>query len=165
MAMTGLGLGDGSRYRMAWRFGAAVALTMGLTVSGQVADNDVFRQAVNYVFTGQVDPSDAPDIVDRKGCVVVVPDPKNNRFARYHLGRFKMDGASYDKRYSGARTFYDLDVRGDDIILEYLSSDKTKINQAFRSAQISLPGNIDQSQRALQIIAESCRSETPKAPF
>ena len=37
-------------------------------------DDDVFQQAVNYVFTGKIDPGAGPEIVDRKSCVVVVPE-------------------------------------------------------------------------------------------
>jgi hypothetical protein len=35
------------------------------------------QKAVNYLFTGRNDPQDAPEILDRKSCVVVVPDPKS----------------------------------------------------------------------------------------
>jgi hypothetical protein len=31
-----------------------------------LSEVDVFRQAVNYVFSGQVEPQDGPEIVDKK---------------------------------------------------------------------------------------------------
>src|SRR4249920_2418039 len=65
------------------------------------SEADVFQQAVNYVFTGSVDPQDGPEIVDRKSCVIVLRDPKFNRYIRYHLSRFNMDGAIFGKKYSG----------------------------------------------------------------
>ena len=102
------------------------------------ADGDIFQQALNYVFTGTIDPKSAPEIVDRKSCIVVVPDPRFNRFARYYLSRFKMNASLISKKYSGTRTLYELDVDGDDVIVEYLGPDRKTVLEAFKSAQISL---------------------------
>ena len=130
------------------------------------AENDVFQQAVNYVFTGKIDPSDGPEIVDRKSCVVVVPDPKFKRYARYYLSRFKMDISRISKKYSGPQILYELDVEGDDVLLEYLNADKTTVAYGFKSAHISLPGNIDQIEKALRLIfADRCKADKPKSPF
>jgi hypothetical protein len=126
---------------------------------------DVLQQAVNYVFTGRVDPVDAPDVVDRKNCVVVMPDARFKRYTRFYLGRFRLDAARFNKRYSGSRAVYDLDVQGDDVILEYLGPDKTTVLQAYKSAQVALPGDFDSTQKALKIIGDSCKAEGPKAPF
>lgn len=126
----------------------------------------MFQQAVNYVFTGRIDPRDGPEIVDRKSCVVVVPDPKYKRYARYYLSRFKMDIARVNKKYSGPQVFYELEVQGDEVLLEYLNADKTTVAFGFKSAQISLPGNIDQTERALKLIFSGhCKADKPKAPF
>ena len=130
------------------------------------ADDDVFQHAINYVFTGRIDPRDSPEIVDRKSCVVVVTDPKNKRYIRYYLGRFKMDVSRISKTYSGRQTFYVLEVEGDDVIVEYLNLDKTGIINRFKSAQISLPGNIAQTEKALHLIfSEHCKADDPKPPF
>src|SRR6266478_8345639 len=44
--------------------------------------------------------------------------------------------------------------------------DKTTVDYGFKSAHISLPGNIDQIKRALQLIfAEYCKADKPKSPF
>ena len=127
---------------------------------------DLFQQAINYVFTGSIDPKDAPEIVDSKACVVVVPDRNFKRFARYYMSRFKMNTSLIGKKYSGPRTLYELDVSGDDTILEYLSSDKATVLEAFKSAQIPLPGDIDRTQKALTIIfADRCKPEREKTPF
>jgi len=77
-----------------------------------------------------------------------------------------MDAASINKIYSGTQPHYVLDVEGDDIIVEYLELDKTTVVQGFKSAHISLPGNFDQTQKALRIIfAEQCRKDKEKGPF
>jgi len=130
------------------------------------AEDDVLQQAVNYVFTGRIDPQDGPEIVDRKACVVVVPDHKFKRYAKYYLRRFKMDTARLSKRYSGPQVSYELEVEGDDILLEYLNADKTTVAYGFKTAHIALPGNIEQTEKALKLIfSGDCKSDKPKAPF
>ncbi len=131
-----------------------------------VAEDDLFQLAVNYVFTGSTDPRDPPEIVDRKSCIVVVLDSKFQTYIRYYLSRFRMDSAHISKTYSGRQIFYVLEVEGDDIVVEHLNPDKTTVARGFRSAQISLPGNIDQSEKALRLIfADYCRADKPKPPF
>ena len=130
------------------------------------AETDLFQQAVNYVFTGQVDPKDGPEIADRKSCVIVLRDPNFNRYIRYYLGRFKMDDALFDKKYSGSRVSYEVNVKSDDTLIEYLNPDKKTVIQGYRSAQIPLPGDIDQTRKALNIIfTDYCKFQKPKTPF
>ena len=149
------------------RFSFAVVIFFLWTVSLQaVVEDDVFQQAINYIFTGRIDPKDGPDIVDRKSCIVVVPEPNLNRYARYYLKRFKMDVARISKKYAGRQILYELEVEGDDVILEYLKADKTTVDFGFKSAHISLPGNIDQTEKALHLVfAEHCKADKPKSPF
>jgi hypothetical protein len=129
-------------------------------------ETDLFQEAVNYVFTGTTDPQDAPQIVDRKSCVVLIHDAKYNRYIRYHLSRFKMDTANFSKIYAGSRVLYNLEVAGDDVILEYLDVDKKTVEQTYKSAQIPLPGNFDQTQKALKIIFTNyCKADQLETPF
>jgi hypothetical protein len=130
-----------------------------------VAEDDVFQLAVNYLFTGRIDPSDRPEIADPKSCIVVVFDSTFQTYVRYYLNRFKMDSARISKTYSGQQIFYVLEIEGDDIVVEHLSPDKTTVTRGFKSAQISLPGNIDQSEKALRLIADHCKADKPKPPF
>src|ERR1043165_5746395 len=111
--------GDTFRRRSA----VAAALLLGLVglQTPALSEADVVQQAVNYVFTGSIDPQDGPEIVDRKSCVIVLRDPKFNRYIRYYLSRFNMDDAIFGKKYSGARPYYELDVKGDDVVFEYLN--------------------------------------------
>ncbi|HEY2186597.1 MAG TPA: hypothetical protein VGH39_16530 [Xanthobacteraceae bacterium] len=129
-------------------------------------EEDRFQQAVNYVFTGRTDPANGPEIVDRKECVVVVPEPKFNRYARYRLSRFKMDTHRISKKYAGSQALYELEVEGDDVIFEYLKPDKATIDYGFRSAHISLPGDPDQTEKALALIfSQYCKPERSRGPF
>ena len=128
-----------------------------------LAEDDPLQKAVNYLFTGRNDPQDAPEILNRKSCVVVVPDPKSKRPTRYYLGRFRMDTAFINKTYAGSDTAYSLDVKGAEVIVEYLDLDKSTVLHGHKSAQISLPGDTDQTNAALALIASLCTNGNPKA--
>jgi hypothetical protein len=130
-----------------------------------LAEDDPLQKAVNYLFTGRIDPQDTPEILDRKTCVVVVSDPKSKKYVRYYLGRFRKDTTLIDKTYAGSDTVYNLDIKGAGVIVEYLDNDKTTVLHGHKSAQISLPEDIDQTNKALEIIASLCRNAKPKAPF
>ena len=124
-------------------------------------EDDPLQKAVNYLFTGRNDPQDAPEILDRKSCVVVVSDPKFKQPVRYYLGRFRMDTAFINKTYAGSETIYNLDVKGAEVIVEYLDIGKSTVLHGHKSAQISLPGDIDQTNKALALIASLCRNSKP----
>ena len=130
-----------------------------------LAEDDPLQKAVNYLFTGRTDPQDTPEILDRKSCVVVVPDAKSKQYVRYYLGRFRMETALIDKTYAGSDTTYNLDIKGADVIVEYLDIDKSTVLHGHKSAHISLPGDIDQTNKALELIAKLCRNGKPKDQF
>ncbi len=129
-----------------------------------LADGDVLQQAINYVFTGRIDPEHGPEMVDRNGCVVAVVDPLSNRMTRYHLGRFRLDAPRFEKVYAGRMPNYRLVAEGDDNVIEFLNPDGT-VSHGQRNVQIPLPGDFDQSQRALRVIAEQCKPSAPKPLF
>jgi hypothetical protein len=76
-----------------------------------------------------------------------------------------MDSAFIDKTYAGSKTIYSLDVKGAEVIVEYLDLGKTTVLHGHKSAQISLPGDIDQTNKALALIASLCRNGRPKDQF
>jgi hypothetical protein len=147
--------------------GMVVLVVAAWLAASAAAAPDLFQQAVAYVFTGRVDPPEPIEIVDRKTCVVIVPDRRFNRLVRYYLGRFDMDRARFNTRYSGTRAFYELDVRGEDVILEYLDPKTRAVLQSYRSAQIALPGGPEQTRRALDVVFADgrCQDAEPKVPF
>ncbi|MGA7026835.1 MAG: hypothetical protein WB036_29230 [Pseudolabrys sp.] len=128
-----------------------------------LAEDDPLQKAVNYLFTGRNNPQDAPEILDRKSCVVVVSDPKSKQPTRYYLGRFRMDTAFINKTYASSDTAYSLDVKGAEVIVEYLDLDKSTVLHGHKSAQISLPGDTDPTNAALALIASLCTNGNPKA--
>jgi len=145
---------------LAWSFATAIG------PADATGAEDRLQAAVNYVFTGKVDPANGPEIVDRGSCIVRVPEPKFNRYARYYLGRFKMETARISKKYAGSQTLYELEVDGDDTVLEYLKPDKVTVDYGFRSAHIPLPGDPEQTEKALALIfSQYCKAERPRSPF
>jgi hypothetical protein len=166
--MAGLTLPNESGHAIRWLLAVAAVSTFG-TVSLQtlaLAEAPVFQQALNYVFTGKVDPQNGPEIEDKKSCVILLRDANFNRYVRYYLSRFKMEDALFIKKYSGSRVYYELNVKGDEVVVEYLNLDKKTVIQGYRSAQISLPGDIDQTQKALHIVfTNQCQPEKPTTPF
>jgi hypothetical protein len=145
---------------------AMAALLWVAAVQGAAPQADLFQEAINYVFTGKTDPPDPPVIIDRASCIIVMRDPKYPRYIRYNLSRFKMDAANFTKTYAGSQVLYSLEVSGDDVLLEYLGLDKTTVAERYKSAQIALPGNIDQTQKALKIIfASHCKVDQTNVPF
>ena len=154
------------RRKVALSLAVAGSLLAALALPDRAAAaDDAFQRAVNYVFTGKVDPQDGPKIVDRESCVVVVSEPKFRRYARYYLSRFKMDVSRITKKYAGRQVMYELEVEGDDIIFEYLKADNKTVDYGFASAHIPLPGNIDLTEKALQLITEQCKADKSKSPF
>ena len=77
-----------------------------------------------------------------------------------------MDGARISKTYSGRQTFYILEVESNDVVVENLALDKKTVVTGYKTAQISLPGDIDQTEMALHLIfTDHCKSDKPKSPF
>jgi hypothetical protein len=130
------------------------------------AADDTLQRAINYIFTGRVDPKDAPEIVDRAACIIVLPQPASSRYARYYLKRFNMDAARISTKYAGSRTLHELEVGGDDVIVEYLKLDKTTVDYGLRSAHISLSGSSDVTDKAIKIVFdEYCKPKKSESPF
>ena len=73
-----------------------------------------------------------------------------------------MNTAFIDKTYVGSETVYSLDVKGAGVIVEYLELDKSTVLHGYKSAQISLPGDIDQTNTALALIASLCTNGEPQ---
>jgi hypothetical protein len=160
----------GSRTAKQWRCRSAclaIVAVLGIASTAQAEEPDrLFVQAVNYIFTGRIDPPDGPEITDAKSCIVVVPEPKFNRYARYYLNRVKLGTARISKKYAGPQVIYEWEVESDDVIFEYLKPDKKTVDYGFRSAHIALPGNVEQTERAIALIySKYCKQDQQKGPF
>ena len=76
-----------------------------------------------------------------------------------------MDTALVNKTYAGSETVYSLDVKGGEVIVEYLDLGKSTVLHGHKSAQISLPGDIDQTNKTLALIAALCTNGKTKGQF
>jgi hypothetical protein len=128
------------------------------------ADAGRLQQAINYVFTGDIAAQPNIEIADGNLCVVVVSEPERNRVSRYHLRRFKPETFRFEQRYVGRTPTYQLYVEGDEDVIEFLNPDRS-VSHSHRTARFALPGDIDQSRRALRLISEQCKPEKPKPLF
>ena len=142
----------------------AVALLTALPQAHAAAEPDVLQRAINYIFTGRLDPQNGPKIVDRDTCTVLVPDPANQRTIRYRFGRVNTDRLLVEKIYAGRLPNYRLSIEGDEDVIEFLNPDMS-VAHAHRTAQIPLPGEIGAIERALKLVADRCKSPGPKLPF
>ena len=146
-----------------WRF---VFLTFFCTLPTLAAQkDDLLQKAFNYVLTGDLDPKDAPEIIDPTSCVIVLRDPKYPRFIKYYFARITPDNSRITKDYAGRKTLYKLDIESANVVIEYLSADKATTVEAFKSAQIDLPGDIEETQKALKVISQRCKQERSSSPF
>src|SRR5262245_23721444 len=127
--------------------------------------DDLLQQAFNYVFTGNIDAKEGPEIVDGTSCIVVARDPRFPRFIRYYFGRFRPDNSRITRNNAGRKTLSKLKFEAVKVVIEYLTNDKVNVVQAFKSVQIDLLGDIDQTKKALKVIAERCNGEQSKPPF
>ncbi|MFN3349896.1 hypothetical protein [Pseudorhodoplanes sp.] len=128
------------------------------------AESERVQQAITYVFTGSIDPQENVEIADRKLCMVVVSEPDRNRLTRYYLSRFKPDSFRFETQYIGRTPTYRLYVEGDDNVVEFLNPDRS-VAHGHRTARFALPGDIEQTRRALRLIADECKPEKPKPLF
>jgi len=100
--------------------GVVIFLWIVLTQIHALAEDDSLQKAVNYLFRGRNDPQDAPEILDRKSCVVVVPDSKSKQTIRYYLGRFRMDTAF--EQYPGVKEAAGRTTEAQSGVLRYARS-------------------------------------------
>jgi hypothetical protein len=120
---------------------AAVAWA-GTAISG----DDAFKQAVNYVFSGNVDgktPQLLSSIVDESKCIIAVETPGNSFL--YYLKEIKPDSILIDEK-NGKISF-----EGESTIVEHTFESLPKVDRDNRSA-ITLRGDIERPKAALKLI-------------
>ena len=96
--------------------------------------------------------------------MVVVEYLNPNNSIRYYVGRFRIDTAFINKTYVGSETVYSLDVKGAEVIVEYLDVDKSTVLHGHSSRKY-LCREIDEENKALALISSLCRNGKPKDQF
>jgi hypothetical protein len=120
----------------------AATLWSGTAMSG----DDAFRQAVNYVFSGNVEgktPQLLASIVDEEGCIVSVEAPGNSW--RYYLKEIRPDKIVIDEK-TGRISF-----EGDGTIVEHSFDFLPKVDKDNKNS-IMLRGDVERTRDALRLI-------------
>ena len=111
-----------------------------------MAGDDAFRQAVNYVFSGNVDgktPQLVTSIVDESRCIVLVETPGNSWL--YYLKEIRLDKIMIDKTNSR------ISFEGDGTIVEHTFDFLPKVDKD-NSNSIMLRGDVERTKDALKLI-------------
>jgi hypothetical protein len=121
---------------------AAATAWAGTAVSG----DDAFRQAVNYVFSGNVEgktPQLLASIVDEDRCIVSVLTPGNSWL--YYLKEMRPDLITIDEK--NAR----ISFEGDGTIVEHTFDSLPKVDKDNKNS-IMLRGEAERTRDALKLI-------------
>ena len=111
-----------------------------------MAGDDAFKQAVNYVFSGNVEgktPQLVISIVDENRCIVSVETPGNSWL--YYLKEIKLDKIMIDKTNSR------ISFEGDGTIVEHTFDFLPKVDKN-NSNSIMLRGDVERTKDALKLI-------------
>ena len=111
-----------------------------------MAGDDAFKQAVNYVFSGNVEgktPQLVTSIVDENRCVISVETPGNSWL--YYLKEIKLDKIMIDKTNSR------ISFEGDGTIVEHTFDFLPNVDKDS-SNSIMLRGDVERTKDALKLI-------------
>jgi hypothetical protein len=120
----------------------AVTAWAGTAISG----DDAFKQAVNYVFSGNVEgrtPQLLISIVDENKCIISVETPGNSFL--YYLKEIKPDSIVIDEN-AGKISF-----EGDSTVVEHSFAQLPKVDRDNKGS-ITLRGDIERTRNALKLI-------------
>jgi hypothetical protein len=120
----------------------AVTAWAGTALSG----DDDFRQAVNYVFSGNVGgrtPQLLTSIVDESKCIISVETPGNSFL--YYLKEIKPDSIVVDEK-TGKISF-----EGENTVVEHSFERLPKVDRDNKGS-ITLRGDIERTRSALKLI-------------
>ncbi len=128
--------------------GLSLAILMAATAwpVTAISEDDEFKQAVNYVFSGNVDgktPQLLASIVDENKCIISVETPGNSWV--YYMKEIKPDAVVIDE---GNRK---ISFEGDNTIVEHTFEGLPKIDKDTRNS-ITLRGDIERTKEALKLI-------------
>jgi hypothetical protein len=120
----------------------AVTAWAGTAISG----DDAFEQAVNYVFSGNVEgrtPQLLTSIVDESKCIISVETPGNSFL--YYLKEIKPGSIMIDEN-TGKISF-----EGDSTVVEHTFEQLPKVDRDNKGT-ITLRGDIERTRNALKLI-------------
>jgi hypothetical protein len=128
--------------------GFSLAILMAATAwaGTAISEDEEFKQAVNYVFSGNVEgktPQLLASIVDEKKCIISVETPGNSWV--YYMKEIKPDAVVIDERNRK------ISFEGENTIVEHTFEGLPKIDKDTRNS-ITLRGDIERTKDALKLI-------------
>ena len=114
--------------------------------SAALVESDEFKQAINYVFSGNVEgrtPQLLSSILDENNCIISVETPGNSWV--YYMKEIKPDSVVIDER-NGKIMF-----EGDNTIVEHTFEGLPKVEKDNKNS-ITLRGDIERTKDALKLI-------------
>jgi hypothetical protein len=128
--------------------GLSAAILMAVTAwaGTAISGDDAFKQAVNYVFSGNVEgrtPQLLISIVDENKCIISVETPGNSFL--YYLKEIKPSSIMIDEN-TGKISF-----EGDSTVVEHSFEQLPKVDRDNKGS-ITLRGDIERTRSALKLI-------------
>jgi len=125
-----------------------LAILMAATtwVGTAIPENDEFKQAINYVFSGNIEgrtPQLLSSILDENKCIIAVETPGNSWV--YYMKEIKPDSVVIDEHNRK------ISFEGDDTIVEHTYEGLPKVEKDNRNS-ITLRGDIERTKDALKLI-------------
>jgi len=124
----------------------ALLMAAATWVGTAIPENGEFTQAINYVFSGNVEgrtPQLQSSIIDESKCIISVETPGNSWV--YFIKEIKPDSVVIDEQ--NRKIWFE----GDKTIVEHTFEGLPKVEKDNRNA-ITLRGNIERTKDALRLI-------------
>ena len=122
-------------------------LTVATTwVGAAVPENNEFQQAINYVFSGNIEgrtPQLLSSILDENNCIISVETPGNSWV--YYMKQIKPNSIVIDEPNRK------ISFEGDDTIVEHTFEGLPKVEKDNKNS-ITLRGDIERTKDALKLI-------------
>jgi len=129
-----------------WRLCLAILMAATTWVGTAIPENDEFKQAINYVFSGNIEgrtPQLLSSILDENKCIIAVETPGNSWV--YYMKEIKPDSVVIDEHNRK------ISFEGDDTIVEHTYEGLPKVEKDNRNS-ITLRGDIERTKDALKLI-------------
>jgi hypothetical protein len=128
------------------RLGLAILVAATTWVGTAIPENDEFKQAINYVFAGNIEgrtPQLMSSILDENKCIIAVETPGNSWV--YYMKEIKPDSVVIDEHNR------QISFEGDGTIVEHTFEGLPKVEKDNKNS-ITLRGDIERTKEALKLI-------------
>jgi hypothetical protein len=125
---------------------AAILVAVTAWAGTAISADDAFKQAVNYVFSGNVEgrtPQLLISIIDENKCIISVETPGNSFL--YYLKEINPDSIVVDE------TTGKISFEGDSTVVEHTFEQLPKVDRDNKGS-ITLRGDIERTRNALKLI-------------